>query len=167
MSTPYTAILNRAIFRLSDEKLARMNCVDQQFILRKYLESAVSDFQNKCSSDLSERIENSGILPSDETTGDNTSMIDRNQQEGFVADLTDEEQEILALGVSYYWLSAQIMNTSLLKNKLSTKDYQYFSPANLMRETQTLRESVRTEYKHRIIDYTYDHGDLTLEGAVT
>ena len=54
---------------------------------------------------------------------------------------------------------------SVYQNKLSTKDYQYFSPANLMREVQTLRESVRTEYKHRIISYTYDHGDIAMEGT--
>ena len=165
MSTPYTAIFNRAIFRLSDAKLARMNCQDQQFILGQYLESAVSDFCTKCKVDLSERVEDMSI---DEGSVDGlTSYNTTNQidQPGFVADLSAEEQEILALGISYYWLSAQIMNSELLKNKLSTKDYQYFSPANLMREVQTLRESVRTEYKHRIISYTYDHGDIAMEGT--
>lgn len=152
MSTPYTAIFNRAIFRLSDSKLARMNCQDQQFILGQYLESAVADFCTKCKVDLSLRTE--------------TSLSEDAQdiQPGFSEDLSMEEQEILALGISYYWLSAQIMNSELLKNKLSTKDYQYYSPANLMRELQTFRESVRTEYQHRIINYTYDHGDIAMEG---
>lgn len=150
MSTPYKDILDRAIFRFSDSKLARLNEVDQYFILQKYLESAVSDFQNKCSVDLTQRVEN--------------QQTDLSYSGGFIEDLDNEVQEILALGTSYYWLSAQVLNIELLKNKLSTKDYQYFSPANLMREIQTLRDSVRKEYRARITRYTYDHGNLTLEG---
>ena len=100
MSTPYTAIFNRAIFRLSDAKLARMNCQDQQFILGQYLESAVSDFCTKCKVDLSERVED---MSTEEDSVDGlTSYNTTNQidQPGFVADLSAEEQEILALGIS-------------------------------------------------------------------
>lgn len=145
MGTPYSCIFERAIFRVSDVKMARLNDEDKKFVLGKYMRSAISDFCNKCKSDLTDRDE---------------------EGECFNVDLTEEEQEILALGISYYWLSAQILNGDLLKNKLSTKDYTYFSPANLVRETNTLRNDVRTEYRHRIINYTYDHGDLTLESEV-
>lgn len=143
MATSYDEIINRAIFRINDSKLARLNEADQRFILQKYMDSAIADFQNKCDIDLS----------------------NRDNSDGFAEDLNNEVQEILALGISYYWLSAQILNSELLKNKLSTKDYSYFSPANLMRELQTLRETVRDEYKHRIINYTYDHGNISMEGA--
>lgn len=166
MSTPYTDILDRAIFRFADLKLARMNEIDQYFILQKYLESAVSDFQNKCAVDLTQRIENQQVdaisdsISDDAIIGSSTHSPTR----GFVEDLDSEVQEILALGVSYYWLSAQVLNSELLKNKLSTKDYQYFSPANLMREIQTLRDSVRKEYRNRIVRYTYDHGNVAMEG---
>lgn len=168
MSTPYKDILDRAIFRFSDLKLARMNEADQYFILQKYLESAVSDFQNKCAVDLTQRIEDQQV---DSVSGGISDYASIGSAEsvsagGFVEDLDGEEQEILALGVSYYWLSAQILNSELLKNKLSTKDYQYFSPANLMREIQTLRDAVRKEYRDRIVRYTYDHGDVAMEGNV-
>lgn len=154
MSTPYKNILDRAIFRFSDLKLARMNEIEQYYVLRKHLESAVSDFQNKCAVDLTQRIENQQF----------DAVSDGISDDGFVEDLDNEVQEILALGVSYYWLSAQVLNSELLKNKLSTKDYQYFSPANLMREIQTLRDSVRKEYRNRIVRYTYDHGNVAMEG---
>lgn len=145
MGTPYSDIYDRAIFRVSDVRMARLNDEDKKFVLRKYMDSAISDFSNKCLQDLNDRDE---------------------ENECFKVDLTNEEQEILALGISYYWLSSQILNGELLKNKLSTKDYTYFSPANLVRETNTLRNDVRTEYKHRIVNYTYDHGNLTLDGEV-
>ena len=167
MSTPYKDILDRAIFRFSDLKLARMNEVDQYFILQKYLESAVSDFQNKCAVDLTQRIENQQVDAVSDGISDYASIgtAESVATGGFVEDLDNEVQEILALGVSYYWLSAQILNSDLLKNKLSTKDYTYFSPANLMREIQTLRESVQKEYRRRVVSYTYDHGNLILEDS--
>ena len=166
MSTPYIDILDRALFRFSDLKLARMNEVDQYYILQKYLESAVSDFQNKCAIDLTQRIENqhtdvlNNSLADDMSIGSTQAVLEG----GFIEDLDGEIQEILALGVSYYWLSAQVLNSELLKNKLSTKDYQYFSPANLMRELQELRDAFRKEYRDRIVRYTYDHGDVAMEG---
>lgn len=168
MSTPYKDILDRAIFRFSDLKLARMNEVDQYFILQKYLESAVSDFQSKCAVDLTQRVESQHTDVAYDGISDYASVgsAASDLSDGFVEDLSGEEQEILALGVAYYWLSAQILNSELLKNKLSTKDYQYFSPANLMREIQTLRDSVRKEYRDRIVRYTYDHGDLAMEGNI-
>lgn len=142
MATPYSNIYARAMFRLRDTKLARLNDADKEYVLRQYMMSAISDFSSKCLTDLGARNE---------------------QEYSFEADLSDEEQEILALGISYYWLSSQVLNNELLKNKLSTKDYTYFSPANLLRESTELRDQVRKEYKSRITQYTYDHGNLAME----
>lgn len=143
MATPYEYIYERALFKVKDLKLASMEESSRRFTLKQYLNSAVADFSTKCSKDLDDR---------DEAT------------EEFAEDLSNDEKEILALGMAYYWLSAQVMDRTLLKNKISTKDYQYFSPANLMREINTMREDVRKDYKHRVIEYTYDHGDLAMGG---
>ena len=78
----------------------------------------------------------------------------------FNVDLDLEVQEILATGIAFYWTSARILDQELLRNSMSTKDYTYFSPANLMRESQTLRETLRKEYRDRIVQYTYHHGDI-------
>lgn len=143
MATPYSSIYERALFRLSDTKLARASDMEREYILERHLDAAIADFQNKCVEDLNAR---SAEL----------RMFD--------AELSNEVQEILALGISYHWLSAQVLNNDLLRNKLSTKDYQYFSPANLLRESTALKESVRKEYHRRMTDYTFEHGDLTLGG---
>lgn len=143
MPTPYSSIYERALFRLSDTKLARANGMERKYILERHLNAAIADFQTKCLEDLESRSA---------------------EAEEFEAELSNEVQEILALGISYHWLSAQILNNDLLRNKLSTKDYQYFSPANLLRESTALRESVRKEYHRRMTDYTFEHGDLTLGG---
>lgn len=145
MATPYSEIYERALFKVRDIKLAELGEGQRQYVLKNFLYSAISDFSNKCKKDLEARDD---------------------IQEEFAEDLTNEEKEILALGIAYYWLSAQVMNRELLRNKLSTKDYTYFSPANLMREVNEFRSDVRKEYKHRITNYTYDHGDLDLDGEV-
>lgn len=145
MATPYSDVYERALFKVKDIKLAELCESQRRYVLKNFLYSAISDFSNKCKKNLERR-------------DDNT--------EEFSEDLTNEEKEILALGVAYYWLSAQVMNRELLKNKLSTKDYSYFSPANLMREVNEFRADVRKEYKHRITNYTYDHGDLAMDGEV-
>lgn len=143
MATPYANIYERALFKVKDIKLGEMDESARHYVLKQYLQSAVADFENKCSKSLDAQ--------SDDL-------------EEFEEDLTNEEQEILALGIAYYWLSAHIMDRNLLRNKISTKDYQYFSPANLMREINEMRSDIRKEYKHRIVDYTYDHGDLAMGG---
>lgn len=143
MATPYINIYERALFKVKDIKLGEMDESMRRYVLKQYLNSAVADFGTKCAKDLDARDDD---------------------LEEFEEDLTNEEQEILALGIAYYWLSAHIMDRNLLRNKISTKDYQYFSPANLMREINEMRSDVRKEYKHRIVDYTYDHGDLSMGG---
>lgn len=143
MATPYEELYERALFKMKDLKLGSMDESERRYVLKRYLDSAVADFNAKCEKDLDDRDE---------------------LAEEFAEDLTNDEKEILALGMAYYWLSAQVMDRSLLKNKISTKDYQYFSPANLMREINEMRTDVRKEYRHRITEYTYDHGDLSLGG---
>ena len=139
MATPYESIFQRAAFRFKDYDFCLMNDSDIDAVMKNYLKSAVSDFQGVCLQDL--------------TDADDTL----NQ---FNEDLDNEVQEILALGISFYWVSSQVMNQELLRNSLSTKDYTYFSPANLLRESQALRETIRKEYRDRITQYTYRHGDI-------
>lgn len=142
MATPYTDIYRRAMFKVRDRQLAMMSIEDQQMLMREFLQSAVADFQCHCNADL--------------------SAIDDESNTAFEADLTNEEKEILALGMSVYWLQARMLKDDFIRNKMSTKDYQYFSPANLVREVTGMRDQYVKEYHHRIINYTYDHGDLDL-----
>ena len=121
MSTPYTDIFKRAVFRFKDYDYLRMSEDEIHEVLVAFLHSAISDFN---------------------------------------VDLDLEVQEILATGIAFYWTSARILDQELLRNSMSTKDYTYFSPANLMRESQTLRETLRKEYRDRIVQYTYHHGDI-------
>lgn len=139
MATPYSDIFKRAVYRFKDYDYLRMSDDEVHEVMTAFLHSAVADFAPICSDDL---------YDVDETLAQ------------FNVDLDMEVQEILALGIAFHWTSARILDQELLRNSMSTKDYTYFSPANLLRESQTLRETLRKEYNNRIIQYSYHHGDI-------
>lgn len=139
MATSYDEIYDRALYRFRAYDLTKLTNSDMDRVLRHFLDSAVSDFAPICLVDLNDR---------DEAAAEFTETLD------------NEVQEILASGMAYHWLSAQILDQELLRNALSTKDYTYFSPANLLRESQALRDAVRKEYRDRITHYSYQHGDI-------
>lgn len=134
MATPFADIYSRAIFRFADYKFLEQDIDTREAILEQYLFSAKTEFQKVCKVDL--------------------SHYDRELQQ-FDVDLGDEEIEILSLGIAYYWLSARTLNSENLKNRLNSKDYYYYSPANLLKEIQTLRKTVRDEFYSRMRQYSY------------
>lgn len=134
MATPFSEIYSRAIFRFADYKFLEQDILTREAVLEKYLFSAKTEFQKVCKVNL--------------------SQYDRELQQ-FDVDLGDEEIEILSLGIAYYWLSARTLNSENLKNRLNSKDYYYYSPANLLKEVQTLRKTVRDEFYSRMRQYSY------------
>ena len=139
MATTYDAIYERAIFRFMDYDFLKLSNDQRASMLERHLRSAIVDFQSSCQTDLTQR---------DETL------------KTFKEALTDEEQEILSLGVAYYWVSFKALNSDLLRNNMSTRDYSYFSPANLLGEVRALRDTLKKEYEDRIIAYSYLHGGI-------
>ena len=139
MATSYNDIYQRAIFRFRDYDFMKLNDLDIAEVLSHYMRSAIADFAPICQEDLWSRDEENAT---------------------FTADLSEWVQEILAAGIAYYWLSSKIMDQETLRNSLSTKDYTYFSPANLLRESQEFRNQVRKEYRDSITKYSYRHDDI-------
>lgn len=139
MATPFTDIYARAIFRFADYKFLEQDKDIREGVLEKYLISAKTEFQRICKVDL------------------NDYDLELKQ---FNYDLDDEAIEILALGVAFYWLSYKTMNSELLRNVLNSKDYYYYSPANLLKEIQTLRKTLRNEFNSRMRQYSYFDNSL-------
>ncbi len=143
MPTPYRNIIQRAQFRVTDYDVLKRSFQCQIDMMAEYLFCAVADFAPHCEFDLEDRDED---------------LFQFNQ------DLDHECIQILALGIAAYWMSSKTLNSELLRNKLSTKEYSYFSPANLLGEVQTLRDTVMREFKSAIIRYTYRHGNIVSPG---
>lgn len=139
MATSYIDVIDRAQYRITDYDVLKRAFQDHYTLMERYLMSAVSDFRPHCIYDLT----------------------DRNEDEKcFNADLDDECLEILALGISYYWLSSRALSSELMANRMSTKEYTFFSPANLLGQVKELRNDVQREFQRALVLYTYRHGNI-------
>lgn len=140
MATPFTDIYARAVFRFADYEFLKQDIDTREDVLERHLFSAKTDFQRICKADL-------GAYDMELRQFDET--------------LDDEVIEILSLGIVFYWLSYKSLNSELLKNVLNSKDYYYYSPANLLKEIQTLRKTLRGEFNRRMRQYSYNDNDIS------
>ena len=139
MPTKFSKVYESALFKVRDYAFLNSIIDYREAVMQKFLMSAIVDFQHSCVYDLT-----------------NYDL----ELEQFNDELDDEVIEILALGVQFHWLSAKTLNSELLKNIIHNSDYTSYSPGNLLKEIQTLRESVRKEYRAKIATYSFRHGDL-------
>ena len=139
MPTSFSSIYDRAVFKFTDYTFLTTAADIKKDVLWRYLQSAIVDFTP--------------------IYQENGLAYDAEKQE-FDADLPDEVQEILALGIAYYWLSGQVLTRSLLKNILHNKDYTSYSPANLLKEVQSLKDGLGNEYRGKINTYSVRHGNI-------
>lgn len=147
MATTFREIYNRALFRFADHKFLTYDVDIKEAVLERYLISAKTEFEDNCRVDL------------------NDYDPDLKQ---FNQTLDDKIIEILSLGIAYYWLSFKTLDSELVKNVLNSKDYYYYSPGNLLKEVQKLRETVRDEFYGAMREYTYsgmNWGTLTPKGG--
>lgn len=139
MATPYTEIYERFVSKVSDYDILQFDRMDREDLLFPHLKSAIVKFKKICKIDLLDRDE------------------DLKQ---FNNDLDDDVVDILAIGMVYYWVTPYVMNTDNLKNVLNTKDFNMYSPANLLEKLNQLRDIARKDFRRSITDYSYDNGDL-------
>lgn len=143
MATLYSEIYERAILKFSDYDWMSLNEDVREKILHAYLLSAENDFVHICHEDL---------------TNKDDDLMQYNET------LSNESKEILALGVAYYWVSSKAMDSRLLKNVLSTKDFTVHSPANLVNAVNSLMTAIGKTYHKAIIDYSYRNGKIATIG---
>lgn len=139
MPTKFSEVYERAIFKFTDYSFLTAITDFKEAVLQKYLLSAITDFQYACTVDI--------------------TKYDK-ELEQFDEELDNEMIEILSLGVAFYWLTAQAMNRELLKNRIHNSDYTSYSPANLLKEIQSLRDEMGKEYRGKINTYSFRHGGI-------
>lgn len=70
--------------------------------------------------------------------------------------LSDEEEWVLSEGMKLTWLNRQIYKEEKLKDKLSTKDYNNFSPANLLDKLVLLKKETESELLNMVNGYSFN-----------
>lgn len=132
MSTPLTDIYNLFLNQIDDDILAIMSDEVIEDMLLTYLKGSITEF-NTCVKDI-------------EIEGDSINC-----------DLDLDEQFILVRGMIIYWLNPKILSQNIIKNRMTSRDYSQYSPANLLDKLIKLKESTQKDQKKAKIKYSYKH----------
>lgn len=128
MATSFESIYARCRGRIKDYD--KEGYTDELFeqAERDLLALAIDDFSDICVQNLNDYNE---------------------EQKEFNIDLSRKEQNILSLGMIVHWIEPYIYNSDALRNAMSTKDFTFFSPANLLEKMTDLyklsQENLRAE----------------------
>lgn len=140
MATDFSVVYGSFLSKVTDTDLSDMTEVNANSVMSDLLKQATVKFSESCKKDLS-----------DVTTT------------GFVSDLDDYEIDILSELMVEAWYKPHINYTDLLRNKLSTKDFTTFSPANLQKENRESYELAHKRARSMINEYSFrmnNIGDL-------
>ena len=131
--TSYETIYNRALSKIEDPMLIQLPEEDFENMLHGWLTSAIAKHR-KCTHDLSDRDD---------------------ELRQFNVDLTDIEQEILAILMVREWLAPQLNSVTLTSQVFGGKEEKFYAQANHLSELRELDERLRLEAQQLSRDYTY------------
>ena len=140
MATEFSVVYGSFLGKVTDTDLSDMTAENANSVMSDLLKQAVVKFSESCKKDLS-----------------NVTAT------GFVDDLNDYEVDILSELMVEAWYKPHINYTDLLRNKLSTKDFTTFSPANLQKENRESYELAHKRARSMINEYSFrmnNIGDL-------
>lgn len=137
MATEFDTVYGAFLGKVSDYDLADMVETDAKAVMSDYLKQAIGKFSESCKKDLMA------------VTGDS-----------FDADLTYFEIDIISELMVEGWCKPRLYNLDLLKNKLSTKDFTTFSPANLLDKVREVYEQSHKRARSMINEYSYRENNI-------
>lgn len=136
--TPVTDIFARFAVLVEDSKYDKLSDEEIEFILNKYLESAVVLFKEL----------NKKYQPSLYQNGYGEFFLTKTiNDDGKPFDM--EEQQILAYGMIIAWHEAKIYRDRFLKQGMNTKDFQQLSNATMLMNNRELYELSKKEFVKR------------------
>lgn len=135
MATPYAKVYGRFFNKMTDFNLAELDDYTADEMLKGWLYSAIVNVRT--SSDLSAR---------------------NDEDEAFINDLTDNDIELLAMGMTMAWLDQYLNSTENVLQFIGGKEEKYYSQANHIAELRAMREDIRLEMKRLHSYSTYKNG---------
>lgn len=132
MGTPFTDLYDSVLSKIRDYDFFNMEQEQVYEVLSDYLRPAIAAFRG-CKQDISQRTETR-----------------------FECTLTDTEVEILANYMTIAYLDSNYIRVPLaLKQTLSSKDFNAFSPANHLDKMVEMREKYRKDNETLLVRYSY------------
>lgn len=140
MATDFSTVYESFLGKITDTDLSDMTEADANSVMSDLLKQAIVKFSESCKKDL-------------------CSVT----QTGWEDDLDDYEIDILSELMVEAWYKPHVNFTDLLRNKLSTKDFTTFSPANLQKENRESYDLAHKRARSMINEYSFrmnNIGDL-------
>ena len=132
MGTPFTVLYDSVLSKIRDYDFFNMEQEEIYSVLSDYIRPAVAAFRG-CKQDISHRTETE-----------------------FECTLTDTEIEILANYMTIAYIDSNYIRVPLaLKQTLSSKDFNAFSPANHLEKMVEMREKYRKDNETLLVRYSY------------
>lgn len=138
MATPFEDVYSSFLLKISDYDWVDLDEDTNKKILLGLLNLAVARFNQVCVKNL--------------TSTENG--------DSFADDLSVEEIDILSEIMVENWIKPKIYNLDLFKNRLSTKDFTTFSPANLLNSMKEIFKLSHERAESIINKYSYQVNDI-------
>ena len=132
MATEFSVIYGSFLSKVTDNDLADMTEEAANIVMSDLLKQAIVKFSESCKKNLAD-VSNTG----------------------FVDDLDIYEIDILSELMVEALYKPHLNFTELLRNKLSTKDFTTFSPANLQKENRESYELAHQRARSMINEYSF------------
>lgn len=140
MATAYSDVYDAALFNIQDVGLVGLAQDDAEAVLFAYMVKAIVDFAPICHTDLAAR---------DDAKAE------------FDGTLSETEVEILALGIAAKWMSHKALFSQNLRDMMSSKDYSFHSPANMLLALKEMASMTESKFKQAMREYSYNTGDIS------
>lgn len=130
--TEYNTVFSVFRDKVTDTELVMLDESQEYEVLYGYMKNAISKFGRLCS-----------------------KLADRDdEQKCFTDDLTEMEIDILTELMVVAWLKPKYLRNENFRNNLSTKDYSFYSPANLLNQLRQTYESAQKNARSMMNTYS-------------
>lgn len=145
MSVSYDLFGGAFLAKISEFEFVNMENELRTATVDGYMKRAIVAFKKICKYDL--------VGTSDDT------------EREFAIEIADEDideiVDIISEGMVVQWIKPYLNQQELLQNALNTRDYQTYSPAELLMRVGNAYKDAKASYTQMIREYSYNHGDLT------
>jgi hypothetical protein len=139
LATSFDDVYNTFLEKISDSDLLTLDSTNQESLLYGYMIRSCTKFNRICKVDL-------------------TNIDDELKQ--FNNDLNNEIIDIITTGMIVEWLKPKYLFNENLHNVLNTKDYNQYSPANLLKEIRETYLNSKQEFVSMMNNYSYINGNI-------
>ena len=136
MATPFETVYGRFLNRITDFNLVELDDHTLNEMLKGWLHSAI--VKVRTSSDLSKRDE---------------------ENEVFESDLSEQDIELLGMGMTLAWLDQRINSTEYTNLFVAGKEEKFYSPNSQLSELRALRADTLREMQQIYTYNTYTNND--------